>query len=276
MPALNGSTAKLQELREKHFRKRQARLTQKMRARRMTAKGAALADSAKGRARKLPAKRTASVLCEKQEEGPDQPCKAEGEHQAATDQEGHAAAAASMGLQTVSQSLPKPAVKPLAHAHALGLQHALPQERAATSEAASASAQQSAAAPPQQSSAAMQPPLLEDRIAAHLKHERAGLPFDSNAAAGIPALMSTPVATVGAHQARASTVITSHNLPQPQAPHAWQAKALAAAQQRAAVDCAAHAAASQPHAQHAISCAAAAGLPVSLLSRAHRSLSRRI
>ena len=272
MPALNGSTAKLRELREKHVRKTQARLTQKMRARRKTAKGAALADSSIGKARKAPPKRTASVLCEEQEESPAQPSKAETEHRALPDQKEHGAAAAGRGLKQVSQGLPTPAVKPPAHtsmpqksarAHALS-----PLEQAATSEAASASAQQSAAIQPQQSSAAMQPPLLGDRLAGHLRQERAGLPLDSNAAAGAPAIASEPSAAACPHQAGASAAVTPHNHPQPQAPLAWQAKALAAAHLRAAQSSAAHAAASQPNAQHASSSAAAAapqaGLPITL------------
>ena len=272
MPALNGSTAKLRELREKHVRTTQARLTQNMRARRKTAKGAALADSSIGKARKAPLKRAASVLCEEQEESPAQPSKAEAEHRALPDLKEHGAAAAGRGLEQVSQGLPTPAVKPPAHAsmpQKSARAHALsPQEQAATSEAASASAQQSAAVPPQQSSAAMQSPLLGDRLAGHLRQEGAGLPLDSNAAAGAPAIASAPSAAVRPHQAGASAAVTPHNHPQPQAPPAWQAKALAAAHLRAAQSSAAHAAASQLDAQHAsLSAAAAApqaGLPTPL------------
>ena len=272
MPALNGSTAKLRELKEKHVRKTQARLTQKMRARRKTAKGAALADGNIGKARKAPAKRTASVLCEEQEESPEQPSKAETEHQALTDQKEHAAAAAGRGLKQVSQGLPTPAVKPpahssmpqkSAHAHALGSQ-----DRAANSEAASASAQQPAAAQPQQSSAAIQPSFLVDRLAAHPRQERAGLPLTSNAAVGAPAIASAPVSAVCSHQVGASAAEIPHNPHQPQAPTAWQAKALAAAHLRAAQSSAAPAADSQSDAQHTSSSAAAAapqaGLPIPL------------
>ena len=173
MPALNGSTAKLRELRETHVRKTQARLTQKMRARRKTAKGAALADSNIGKARKAPVKRTSSVLCEEQEGSPEQPSKAEHEPQALTDQKDNAAAAAGRGLKQVSQGLPTPAVKPPAHssmpeqsAHAQTLG---PQDRAAKSEAKCASAPQPAAAQPLLSSAAVLPALLGDRLAAHLR-----------------------------------------------------------------------------------------------------------
>ena len=245
----------------------------------MSAKGAALAESTNGKVRKAPAKRTASVLCEKQEESPEQPSKAKVKHQIAKNQGGHAAAAVGKGLQTVSQGLPAPAVKPLvhtsmpkesAHANAFGLQDAPPQERAATSEPASASAQQPAAPAPQQNSAAMDPPLLGDRLAArnNLSQKRAGLPLDSSAPAGAPAPASAPIAAVCAHQAGTSAAVRPPDLLQPQAPLAWQAKALAAADQRAAQSGAAHAAASRPHAKHANSSAAAAapqaGLPIIL------------
>ena len=214
-------------------------------------------------------KRTSSVLSKEQEGSPEQPSKAEHEHQALTDQTEHAAAAAGRGLKQVSQGLPTPAVKPSthssmpqqsAHAHTHG-----PRDRAAKSEAACASAPQPAAVQPQQSSTAVLPPLLGDRLAAHLRKERAGLPPPSNAAVGAPAIASAPVAAVSSHQGGASAAVSPPNPPQPQAPLAWQAKALAAAHLRATQSSAAHAAASQPDAQHASSSAAAAAPQAGLL-----------